>query len=209
MEHSDAITTMAAERYTLGDMPAADRDAFEEHFFDCAECAASVRDGATIASATRALKNEPARKTRASWWAIAAAVALFSILGYQNLVTIPALRNASTVRSAHVLHPASFLSSGSRGGSIPEIVAAPGEDISFYFDVPPQTAPASSFVAEVVDSKGVVRTTVPFSSEDARESVLLSVPTRELAAGNCELVVMPAGPTGAAIARFPFALKFR
>jgi hypothetical protein len=43
MTHQDAIQTMASERYLLGEMTERERDRFEEHYFDCFECADEIR----------------------------------------------------------------------------------------------------------------------------------------------------------------------
>ncbi len=40
--------SMATERYLLDEMNDAEREAFEEHYFDCAVCAANVLDGASL-----------------------------------------------------------------------------------------------------------------------------------------------------------------
>ena len=37
MDHQQAIATHAAERYLLNELGDADRDAFEEHYFACAD----------------------------------------------------------------------------------------------------------------------------------------------------------------------------
>lgn len=38
MEHADAVRTMAAEGYVLGDMTEAEIQAFEAHMAECHEC---------------------------------------------------------------------------------------------------------------------------------------------------------------------------
>ena len=43
MDHNEAIKLRAAERYALGELPEQVRDAYEEHFFDCAECAMDMK----------------------------------------------------------------------------------------------------------------------------------------------------------------------
>jgi Putative zinc-finger len=45
MTHTQAIETMAAERYLLDEMSEIERFRFEEHFFDCEECAETMRLG--------------------------------------------------------------------------------------------------------------------------------------------------------------------
>ena len=43
MEHHEAVRSRAAERYVARELPPAERDAFEQHFFDCPECAQEVQ----------------------------------------------------------------------------------------------------------------------------------------------------------------------
>lgn len=58
MEHERAIRDRIAERYLLGDLPAAERDAFEAHFFDCPSCAEDVRSGLIFRANARAVFRE-------------------------------------------------------------------------------------------------------------------------------------------------------
>lgn len=58
MEHTDAIETNASDRYVLRQLSAAEADAFEEHYFDCADCAEDVRLGMTIMDGGRRLVRE-------------------------------------------------------------------------------------------------------------------------------------------------------
>ena len=45
MDHEAAIKSQAAERYMLGELSMAERDAFEEHLADCSRC---MEDAATL-----------------------------------------------------------------------------------------------------------------------------------------------------------------
>jgi hypothetical protein len=108
MTHADAVRTLAAERYLLDDMPEIERFDFEDHYFDCAECAEEVRAGALLQKAVRngmleqraggpvvSMPNRgkrswlagPASRFRAPEvlipWAAAATLAL--VVGYQSL----------------------------------------------------------------------------------------------------------------------------
>ena len=60
MTHEDAVKSRAAERYLLSELAADERAQFEEHFFDCPECAADVRLGEVFASNARAVFLEEA-----------------------------------------------------------------------------------------------------------------------------------------------------
>jgi anti-sigma factor RsiW len=123
MSHENAIETLAIERYLLGEMAEEERDAFEEHFFSCPECAddaraaRAMRDGVAAGIVSRAattpgrvLEMPAARRRIASTivpWAAAASLAL--VAGYQAFVVQPALRRSAgpTVLSPVTLRPAS------------------------------------------------------------------------------------------------------
>jgi hypothetical protein len=49
---------MATERYLLHEMNDAEREAFEQHYFDCILCAANVRDEASIVAGLQRIKRE-------------------------------------------------------------------------------------------------------------------------------------------------------
>jgi len=59
MDHATALRLRAAERYRTHELTPAERDAFEEHFFECPECAAAVRlEQAFAANARAALRDQ-------------------------------------------------------------------------------------------------------------------------------------------------------
>jgi hypothetical protein len=115
--HQEAVDTLATERYLLGDMTDADREAFEEHYFSCAACAADVRAATAMAQGMKALDagastsregiptiagRVAARK--GSWhrsvalpWAVAASLAV--IAAYQSVLVVPGLRRELTPRA--------------------------------------------------------------------------------------------------------------
>jgi hypothetical protein len=113
MTHAQAVDTHAAERYLLDEMRELERYAFEEHYFDCAECAEDVRTGALMregvaaglmpAAATGSAATPEsaapappgAPRSSGGWrtglpWAVAALLAL--TVGYQSLWVVPGLR---------------------------------------------------------------------------------------------------------------------
>src|SRR6476646_7470388 len=67
MDHETAIRVGAAERYFLGEMTGADRDAFEEHYFMCPECAEDVRALTVFSANAKAVfREETARPSPAT-----------------------------------------------------------------------------------------------------------------------------------------------
>jgi anti-sigma factor RsiW len=60
MDHSEAVRRGAAEKYLLDELLSADRDEFEQHFFDCQECAADLNGAAAFLHAAQIeLKRSP------------------------------------------------------------------------------------------------------------------------------------------------------
>ena len=55
MDHNEALRQQAAEKYVLGELPPTLRDEFEEHFFECQECALDVTAAAGFVDNARAV----------------------------------------------------------------------------------------------------------------------------------------------------------
>ena len=100
MTHSDAVRTLAVERYLLEEMSEIERFAFEDHYFDCVECAddlriaaklrEAVKDGLVAHAAPAQIVAMPVQRARDRWrpsvvvpWAAAATLAL--AVTYQSL----------------------------------------------------------------------------------------------------------------------------
>lgn len=150
MNHEEAIQSKAAEGYLLGELPESERDAFEEHFFDCRVCAETVREGATLFAAGReVVRDEPSfqrfRPTRSNWvrsWAGGAmASAAAVIVAYQALV-IPAIRTAQVAPRMEVVTPGAFLTGVTRAGESDTIVRFEKEEsVAIYIgEIPPEPA---------------------------------------------------------------------
>ena len=128
MTHEQAVETMAAERYWLGEMTEAEQQAFEAHYFDCAECADGVRADLRMTDGVRAAGAEArttapaapapiAGRWKSSLIPLAAAAVLALVVGYQNAVVIPGLRAG---QGAQALTPV-VLRAASRGEG-PEVI---------------------------------------------------------------------------------------
>jgi hypothetical protein len=133
MTHQDAVATLATERYLLEEMNDAERDRFEAHFFDCAECADDLRVADRIRLEARKGLTAPAAAApapviairRRAWrpamvlpWAAAASLA--AVIGYQSFVTMPALRDGTRPQG---LSPV-MLRGGTRGADVVVPIAA-------------------------------------------------------------------------------------
>jgi hypothetical protein len=157
MEHNRAVKTQAVERYLLGEMPSEEREDFEEHYFTCAECAQDVRAAARFrANARELLRNPeqfspPEKDRHRVWWRfptlvpLAAAFALVGVVGYQNLVTIPALRSPQ--------FPSTLTLDGLTRGSVPHLDEGKPVDLQM---APEEPAEGQEITAELVDYSGKV-----------------------------------------------------
>jgi hypothetical protein len=118
MDHREAQTTKATERYLLGEMSEPERFDFENHYFECEECAGDVRASHALARGIKAVcAAEPApgptpavaagspRKGWFAWltpssMAPAAVAAGFAIVaGYQAWIVIPGLESRTGSRA--------------------------------------------------------------------------------------------------------------
>jgi putative zinc finger protein len=92
MTHTEAVDTYAAERYLLGEMTEAERQAFEAHYFECGTCADDLRAGSLMRDGVAAglLAASGTRTERRSRtftyvsWAAAASLAL--VAGYEGML---------------------------------------------------------------------------------------------------------------------------
>jgi hypothetical protein len=180
MTHTQAIQSAASERYLLDEMSEVERHAFEEHYFDCAECAEDVRAGGLLREGVEAgllpqmrsrvvVPFPPRRFTRATAilpWAVAATLAL--ALGYQQL-TLPARALLQPQALAAVtLRPESR-------GAEPAIPLRPGTDvITLAPDVMLESAAELAYELRAADNRIVASGQTPSPAPGA--PLLLLIP---------------------------------
>jgi hypothetical protein len=167
MDHSEAVRLMATERYLLGELSPEMREDFEEHFFECQECAFDIRAGAALireakhqldapVPASAVASPIPARPRRDwfAWWKPAfsapAFAALLLVVVYQNFATIPFLRSAARQPR---LAPWATLHVGTRDGAPLPVMANHKSGAVLLIDVP-DTAAYSSFAFALEDPQG-------------------------------------------------------
>jgi hypothetical protein len=202
MDHSEAVRSMATERYLLGELSPEVKEAFEEHFFDCQECALDVRAGAALIDAAKHQLAAPvpvpaaaparARRDWFSWlrpvFAAPAFAALLLVVGYQNIATIPSLRSAA--RQPRIV-PWAMLHVGTRGGEPTPVVADPNSGATLVIDVP-DAATYSAFVFTLLDPQGKqfwTKTIKTSGAQDGEEPLSLVIPGLGLQPGSYALTI--------------------
>jgi hypothetical protein len=220
MEHSQAVQLMATERYLLGDLSPELREAFEEHFFDCQECAFDLRAEAAFLDAAKTqlpqmatspaaaripatpAKPAPKRREWFAWWrpmAVPAFALLLIVIGYQNIATIPSLRSAA---SSPRIAPWTTLHAGTRAGAHKPIVADHKSGANLLIDVPNEGA-YTSFALDLTDPRGKKFGTqiMSASAEAAGTTGTLSfvIPGMGLQQGSYTLTISGITPQGSRI----------
>ena len=155
MNHEVAANTQAVERYLLGEMPVPERNAFEEHYFTCAECAEEIRSASEMMremkAALRDFRPQPQASSPGwlSWLRrpmlipTFAAVALAFVVGYQNVAVLPDLEAPRSMNSALILD-------GRTRGDAPALKA--GDPVRFLTAL--DGAAAARLFVEIVGSAG-------------------------------------------------------
>jgi len=213
MNHEQAIQEMATERYLLDELTPELRDAFEEHMFECQECALDVRAGNVFmveakaqlpAIAAQAAPQEPVRtapaRPKKPWWSIltmpafAAPVfaALLGVIAFQNLSTIPSLRSEAT--EPRIIAPSS-LHADTRGAEPTVVQADRKQGASVLIDLPQQPG-YSSYGIDLYDPQGKRIWTQTVTAPQAG-TLSLSIPGKGLEQGAYTLNLAGISPQGA------------
>jgi anti-sigma-K factor RskA len=243
MDHSEAVNLMAAERYLLGELPADLRDAFEEHLFDCPECAFDIRAGVafvdearvqlpglaatqaesapqTVTNAPDRPATEPRRRKWSGWWgstfstpAFAAPVfaTLLLVIGYQNLVTYPALRTEATeprLLSSVTLH-------ADVRGARTVVTADRKQGVLLKIDLPGQEGQTvySFYTVDLYNPQGKLawtRNITPAAAEADSETLSVALPGEGIETGGYSLVISGVNASGqrSEVERQSFDIQF-
>jgi len=207
MNHHEAVLRLAVEKYALNDLSPAEREEFEEHYFECSECAADLR--ATVAfldAAREELKCQaaagkskrvvasPSKRPRFEFlWRPAFAAPVFAILllviAYQNFPGSPRLAgDTGRTDLPEILPTLSLIGAGSRGGPIPSLTARRGQPVLLVVDIP-AVEQYSGYSCALVSPGGAVLWRVPVSPEQAKDTVSIRVPAERWEPGDYTVLV--------------------
>jgi len=216
IDHQQAINKMMAERYLLGELALQERDAFEEHLFDCSACFEQVRAGTEFVHYLKRIgKEETAGAVGQPHWrqllgqalrpAPAFAFAACLLAGasvYQNMATIQMLK-APQVESRYIM------TEQSRANEQVVNVSRHGR-FRLAIEFQPQKE-FVSYAVQLVKDNGTVPRTVPFSIEPSQQMIDISFYAGDLKPGRYFMVVQATDSNGnkQELARGPFRLQFQ
>lgn len=152
MDHTAVVRDKMTERYLLNELDSDLRDEFEEHYFDCHECALDVSTGAQFVEYSKQILAErpepilirstptpqPVSRGWLDWFrpafAVPALALLLLVAGYQNLVTFPDLR--AELKRPQVL-PAVSVNMGTWGAGGSATPVPEGQGLLLFVRIPP------------------------------------------------------------------------
>jgi hypothetical protein len=200
MDHSDATRLKATERYLLNELDPEQLDQFEEHLFDCPECALDVRAAAmfleqsknVLAENTEArpvLVPQHARKPWLSWlrpaFAVPVMAALIAIVAYQNLFTYPNMQTA--LHSPQVM-PWASVNVGTWGAGGPVITVPSGKGFLLFVRIPPESSYAR-YKTDLYNPAGKLEWSLDFPANSGQDQWPVRVPDSNRESGTYTLTV--------------------
>jgi hypothetical protein len=202
MDHQEATQLMAVEKYLLEELTPEARDKFEEHFFDCQECAADLRVTAGFMDAARKefqanpiSKPLQASKTKAplaffrpalAWSALAASLL---VIAYQNVVVVPRFQSqVAELRAPEILPSLSLAGGNSRGGEKPALAVKAGQPFLLSVDIPTQDR-FTSYTCLLSAPSGALVWRVEVPAQSAKDTVSIRVPSSSEPSGEYTLTV--------------------
>jgi hypothetical protein len=224
MDHGEAVRINATEKYLLEELDPGTRDQFEEHLFDCRECAIDLRAAAAFVEHSKTVLGTPeqvpvhtpvAFSMRAGWFdwlrpAIAAPVlaGLLAVIAYQNFVAAPLERAGR--EEPRVMPSVSLIAANTRGGGAPTVEIAKGAPFLAFVDVPADNRFAS-YLAEFYDPVGGKQWSLPIASNAVKETLSVQIPPVRGGSGTYTLVVrgMTAAGETTEVGRYPFLVQTR
>lgn len=222
MDHRQATELTAVEKYLLEELTPEVRDEFEEHFFDCQECATDLRaTDAFMDAAKKELKANPVPKPGgaatkkpllAPFWPSAlvwsALAASLLVIAYQNMVVYPRFRaEIAELKTPEILPAVSLVGGNSRGGPAPAITTHASQPFLLSLDIPTQDR-FSSYTCLLYSPSGSLIWRVEVPAQSARDTVSIRVPSAERLPGEYTLTVQGNLAGGSAdLAHYRFALN--
>jgi hypothetical protein len=208
MDHDLVVREKMTERYLLDELKPEVRDEFEEHYFDCPVCARDIRAGFEFVQQSKVVMAESpepigihvARPESAPRWfswlhlnfAAPVLALLLAVIGYQNLVTYPKLKDA--LMKPQVL-PWASVNLGTWGDSGHAIIVSQGKSFLLFVRIPPG-GNCTQYTADLYNPKGGLEYSLTFSANPGQDQWPLQVPGANRESGSYKIAVHGVTATG-------------
>ena len=208
MDHEMATTQKMTEKYLLHELDSASREEFEEHYFNCPECAADVHAAALLieeiedgALVDPQASPAPVPRPLPRWLAwlrpafvVPVMATMLTVIGYQNLVTYP--RMAHQLNSPQVL-PWALVNLDTYGSEGPTITPQLRQPFLLLVRIPPG-GEYSKYTAALYNPAGKLEWSVTFAipASTERDQWPLQVPGADRESGRYKLKVRGINASG-------------
>ncbi len=188
MDHADALRMNATERYLLNELDTTQLEQFEEHMFECQECALDVHAAADFLEQSKNILAEPApvpvpapdrfrrprpvhgspgyarrlrrRPWRYSCWPLDSKAICCTTRGQGKRPRHPGL---TTINVA------------TRAAATPQVHSKAGQPFVLLLNIPSESR-FSSYIADLYDPAGHIKWSLPISAEMANDTLPVRVP---------------------------------
>jgi hypothetical protein len=205
MDHATVAQQNMTERYLLNELDPKARDEFEEHFFDCAECALDVHAANLFIENTKVVLAEgpvevpavvpaPPKPGWFGWlrpaFAAPAMAVLLAVVGYQNLR--PPMKPEPQIMQWGSVNIATYGSTGT------EITTAPGQSFLVFARITPQNG-YSRYTAELYNPATKLEWSLTIPASASQGQWPIAVPAADHQPGTYKLVVKGITPAGESV----------
>jgi hypothetical protein len=228
MDHDEAVRQKATEKYLLDELEPARRDEFEEHLFDCQDCALDLRSAAMFVEQSKVVLDrlpEPAplraavttrsgERIKRGWFgwlqpafAVPALALLLAVIGYQNFIVLPHLTEAANHPQ---LVPWASVNVSTRGSDQSVIKARRGEGFSLLLNLPPEDGLAS-YQADLYNPGGKLEWSGTITAPAAEQGRIIFIPGNDRQSGTYTVVIRGITTSGQSqeITRHPIDLEIQ
>jgi hypothetical protein len=209
MDHNEVVRQKLTEKYLLEELDGEARDQFEEHFFECSECAVDVRAGSEFVTQSKIVfadNSEPAQaavRSRRSggfnwlaWlrpglrpgFAVPAMALLLAVIGYQNLVSFPRLRRARVL-------PWVGVAMETYGSDAQTVTVPQGEGFVVFVRIPSEGTYVR-YMADLYNPAGKVEYSLAIPAGGTQDQYPVLVPEGNREAGNYRVSVRGVSASG-------------
>ena len=222
MDHKDAVRLKATEKYLLNELDPDQLAQFEEHLFDCRDCALDVRATAMFVEQSKNVLSETTgavpvpvpTRVPAGWFAwlrpafaVPAMALLLVVVGYQNLITFPHLREALAQPQ---LLPWATVNVGTYAGDGLVVSTKRGKGFVLFVRIPPDPD-CTRYKADLYNPAGALEWSLTIPATTSRDQWPVEVPAADRKAGTYTLAVHGVTATGETrdIGRTSFQLQIQ
>jgi hypothetical protein len=209
MDHDEAVRQNATERYLLDELDPELRDQFEEHLFDCQDCALDLRAGAMFVEQTKVILAEPpavsvsrvpvTEAAKPGWFAwmrpafaVPVLALLLAVIGYQSFVTYPSL---VTTANQPQVGPWASVNVSTRGTTAISMKVHKGEGFGVLVNLPPEDGFAS-YTSDLYNPAGKKEWSRQIATASHEETRQIYIQGHNLESGTYALVVNGITPGG-------------